>query len=147
VTLDEAIDRVQFAYPQIYFACHTRHARKRSNEGRVSARDSELLVHLGLDDPTTVSALAGHMDLARSTVSEAITRLERHGYIEKRAMRGRDRRHVGLVLTSKGIEVIRSSSVLEPGRLRGILGRLPRRDLARVIEGLSLFSAACRKRK
>jgi hypothetical protein len=32
VTVDHAVERVQFAYPQIYYACHTRH-RVRAIDG------------------------------------------------------------------------------------------------------------------
>lgn len=147
MTLDQAIERIQFAYPQIYFACHTRHSRKRSTSEHVSARDGQMLVHLDREAPTTVSALASHLGLARSTVSEAMTRLERHGYVAKRAPSGRDRRHVGLVLTTAGVAAVRASSVLEVGRLRTVLRRLPRRDLAQVIDGLTRLAAVCRERR
>jgi hypothetical protein len=33
---------VQVAYPQIYFACHTRHVRRASTPTRLSATDSTL---------------------------------------------------------------------------------------------------------
>ena len=147
MTLDQAIDRIQFAYPQIYFACHTRHVRKRSNTLHASARDTEMLVHLGCDVPMTLSELAGHMDMARSTVSEAMTKLVRLGYAAKEEAHGRDRRHIGLVLTPKGVEVVRATSVLEAARLRRVLGRLSRRDLRQVIEGMTTLAAACRKEK
>ncbi len=127
MTLDQAIERIQFAYPQIYFACHTRHARKRSNSFHVSARDTEMLVHLGGDAAMTLSELARHMDMARSTVSEAMTKLVRLGYAAKHEAPGRDRRHIGLTLTPKGVEVIRATSVLEAARLRRVLGRLSRK--------------------
>ena len=147
MTLDQAIERIQFAYPQIYFACHTRHARKRSNTFHVSSRDTEMLVHLGGDVPITLSELAGHMDMARSTVSEAMTKLVRLGYAAKLEARDRDRRHIGLVLTPKGIEVIRATSVLEAARLRRVLGRLSRKELTQAIAGITRLAAACRKGK
>ena len=143
-TLDDAIERVQFCYPQIYYACHTRHVRKKSNALHVSARDSEMLVHLDRVRPTTVTSLASHMDLSASTVSEAIAKLESHGYVVKH--RGTsDRRQVGLVLTAKGVDTVRATSVLEARKLRAVLGALSPRDLRRTVAGLVSLADACRR--
>ena len=144
VTIDQAIERLQFAYPQIYYACHTRHERRRSTDQHLSMRDSEILIHLDRRMPLTLGALAGHMDLAASTLSEAISHLETHGYVLK--TQGRDRRRVALLLTSKGVGAVRATSVLEAGRLRTVLLRMGARERARVIDGLSLLAGACRHR-
>ena len=142
-TLDQAIERVQFCFPQIYYACHTRHERRKSGALHVSTRDSEMLVHLDRDRPTTVTSLARHMDLSASTVSEAISKLEMHGYLHK-SRAGRDRRQVGLVLTAKGAEAVGATSVLERRKLRAVLASLSRPDLARVVNGLGRLADACR---
>jgi len=143
VTIDQAAERVQFSYPQVYYACHTRHERRRSNAFRLSARDSEILVHLDRTTPTTLSLLARHMDLARSTLSEAITELEALGYVAKSTPDG-DRRRVGLVLTAKGVDAVRGSSVLESWRLRTVFGRLSERERNDVVKGLDLLARASR---
>src|SRR5262245_21221649 len=98
--------------------------RRRSNTFRLSTRDSEILVHLDRMTPTTLSSLARHMDLARSTLSEAVTGLETLGYVRKSTPDGGDRRHVGLLLTQKGVDAVRGSSVLEAWRLRTVFARL-----------------------
>jgi len=144
VTIDRAIERIQFAYPQIYYACHTRHARKRSNPFHLSARDSEILVHLDTEVPTSLSALARHMDLSASTLSEAVSKLADHGYLTKTPGAGRDRRQVGIVLTPKGTSAVRASSVLEAGRIKRVLRRLPARDINRVVTALMRLAQACR---
>ena len=144
MTIDQAIERVQFSYPQVYFACHTRHERRRSSAVRLSARDAEILVHLDRAVPSTLSELARHMDLARSTLSEAVTALEALGYVTKSDAAGRDRRHIGVVLTARGVEAVRSSSVLEAWRLRVVLNRLPERDRAAAVRGLDLLARASR---
>ncbi|HUL72920.1 MAG TPA: MarR family transcriptional regulator [Vicinamibacterales bacterium] len=144
MTIDQAVERVQFAYPQVYYACHTRHARRRSNPFRLSPRDSEILVHLDSRDPMTLSTLARHMDLARSTLSEAVTTLEALGYVTKSAGTAGDRRHIGLVLTSRGVEAVRGSSVLESWRLRAVFGRLTARQRTSVVQGLDLLARASR---
>jgi DNA-binding MarR family transcriptional regulator len=143
MTLEEAIERVQFAFPQIYYACHTRHTRRRSTDRRVSARDAELLVHLDRRAATTVSEMAEHMDLARSTVSEALTRLESLGYIRK-AGPGVDRRRVGVTLSETGVAAVQASSVLEPRRLRRALEPMPPSVRARAVAGLCALARACR---
>jgi len=144
VTTDNAITAIQFAYPQIYYACHTRHQRKRSTAQRVSWRDSELLVHLDTREAVTPTELANHMALAASTVSETISKLERLGYVAKARGHVADRRRVGLVLTPKGVDVVRASSVLEPALLRAALARLSPRDLTRAVNGIATLARACR---
>jgi DNA-binding MarR family transcriptional regulator len=144
MTLDEAIELVQFCYPQIYYACHTRHQRGRTGDGRLSPRDAQLLVHLDRRRPVVVTRLASHMGLAASTVSEAISRLERFGYVTKGAGSARDRRQVDILLTRKGVEAVRSTSVLETDRLRTVLRRLHRRKLAAAVNGLGELARACR---
>jgi DNA-binding MarR family transcriptional regulator len=145
VTTDAAITAIQFAYPQIYYACHTRHQRKRSTAQRVSWRDAELLVHLDTREPVTPTMLAAHMGLAPSTVSEAVSKLERLGYVAKARDGATDRRRVGLVLTPKGVDVVRASSVLESDLLRAALSRLSPREVARAVNGIGALARACRQ--
>jgi DNA-binding transcriptional ArsR family regulator len=102
VTIDRAIERIQVCYPQVYYACHTRHDRARSNETRLSARDSQILVHLDGHAALTLSDLAAHMDLSRSTLSEALTKLERLGYVVKAPHAARDRRHMACRSRERG---------------------------------------------
>jgi DNA-binding MarR family transcriptional regulator len=144
VTLDHAIERIQFCYPQVYYACHTRHVRARSDASHLSARDSEILVHLDRSTPQTLTELASHMDLARSTLSEAVSKLETFGYLEKAPRDRRDRRQIGIVLTRKGVEAVRRTSVLESRRLHTALSRLSSSDLSAVIAGLETLARACR---
>jgi DNA-binding MarR family transcriptional regulator len=143
VTLDRAIERIQFCYPQVYYACHTRHDRARSTEARLSGRDSEILVHLDRKTPLTLSELAAHMDLSRSTLSEALTKLEGFGYVVKAPHAAHDRRHIGVVLTPKGVGAVRASSVLDARRLRAALARLSADDQSAAVAGLELLARAC----
>src|SRR6185503_9479455 len=72
---------VQVAYPRIYFACHTRHIRRESTAARLSAADSTLLAHLDEDRATRPTVLARHLGVAASTLSAAINRLAKLGYV------------------------------------------------------------------
>jgi DNA-binding MarR family transcriptional regulator len=143
VTLNQAVERIQFCYPQIYYACHTRHARPRSSPFRLSSRDSDILVHLDTATPTSLVPLARHMDLAASTMSEAISRLEGLGYVAK-SSGAPDRRRVDIVLTPRGAAAVRAASVLEARRLAAVLARLRPSDVAAVTNGLGLLARACR---
>ena len=142
---DEAVERIQFAYPQIYYACHTRHGRRRSTSARLSASDAQLLVHLDRREGAQVTELASHMALSRSTVSEAVSRLTELGYVTKAREPERDRRLVRLRLTASGVAAVRATSVLEGARLRRVLNRLSPSDVRRAIDGLSLLARACRR--
>jgi DNA-binding MarR family transcriptional regulator len=144
VTLERAIERIQFCYPQVYYACHTRHDRARSSATHLSARDATILVHLDRGEPVTLSALARHMHLSASTLSEAVTTLEALGYLLKTRQSSVDRRQVGLVLTRKGVAAVRATSVLEARRLRAVLSRLAVTERARAVSGLELLARACR---
>jgi DNA-binding MarR family transcriptional regulator len=70
----------------------------------VSGRDSQLLVHLDRTQPTTLTALARHMDLSPSTLSEAVARLQQYGYLVKASGNSEDRRQIGITLTRKGVD-------------------------------------------
>jgi len=147
VTLDRAIERIQFCYPQVYYACHTRHDRARSTTVHLSGRDSTILVHLDGAEPVSLSRLARHMSLSPSTLSEAVTRLVTLGYVVKGRRAAGDRRRVGLALTRKGIDAVRASSVLEATRLRRVLSALPKPERAAAVAGLELLARGCRDAK
>ncbi|HSA55603.1 MAG TPA: winged helix DNA-binding protein [Gemmatimonadaceae bacterium] len=144
MTVSEACDRVRFAYPQVYYACHTRHVRRRSGPASVSTRDSEILVHLDPSRPTTLTALARHMDLAKSTLSEALKKLEALGHVRKTGRTNGNRRELRIVLTPRGVSAVRASSVLDAERLQAALSRLTARQRATAIKGLATLAEACR---
>jgi DNA-binding MarR family transcriptional regulator len=142
VTVKRAATAVQFAYPQVFYACHTRHTRRRSSAVSVSDRDVQVLVHLYGPRPMSLTSLAAHMDLAASTLSEAVTRLVALGLVEKRGRHGGDGRRVGLALTPRGADVVSASSVLETDRLRLVLRRLTPKERSAVVTGLTLLARA-----
>ena len=145
MTIDQAVRQIQIAFPQIYFACHTRHTRRRSSVHQLTARDGEILVHLATDPPLTLSRLATHLDVAKSTLSSAIARLEAGGFIARVDAGRGDRRERALVLTPKADAAIAATSVLEGARLAAVLGRLSARDRDGAAAGLRTLAAACRR--
>lgn len=135
---------VQVAYPQIYFACHTRHVRRASTATQLSATDSTLLAHLDEEESVRATALARHLGLAASTLSAAIARLAALGYVVQR--RGaEDGRAVDLLLSSKGAAAMQASSVLESARVRAMLGKLTATQRKHALEGLALLGRAARQ--
>ena len=119
----EAVRQVLTLYPQIYFACHTRHVRDPDSQRLLSRHQASVLDHLDELDPTTVNDLARHMGVTPATMSLAIDRLERKGYVA-RARDGADRRRVHVRLTSAGVRIREASSVLDPSRVEALLARL-----------------------
>ena len=134
---------VQVAYPQIYFACHTRHVRRASTATQLSATDSTLLAHLDEDEAVRATALAKHLGLAASTLSAAIARLAALGYVVQRRD-AQDGRAIELLLSVKGAAAMQASSVLEPGRVQKMLRHLTPGERKRALEGLALLAKAAR---
>jgi len=134
---------VQVAYPQIYFACHTRHVRRASTPTRLSATDSSLLAHLDEEHAVRPTALARHLGVAASTLSAAIARLAKHGYVVPRRDAA-DGRAIDLRLSVKGAQAMQASSVLESARVKRMLGKLSTVDRRRALDGLSLLARAAR---
>lgn len=134
---------VQVAYPQIYFACHTRHIRRASTATRLSAADSTLLAHLDEERATRPTALAKHLGVAASTLSAAIARLAKLGYVAHGKAAG-DGRAVDLRLTSKGAAAMQASSVLDSALVTKMLHQLSSSERQRALEGIGLLAKGAR---
>jgi MarR family transcriptional regulator, organic hydroperoxide resistance regulator len=145
MSLERTLQIVQMAYPQIYLACHTRHQRKRSSTFQLSARDASILAHLDTQLPTTPARLASHLNVARSTLSEALKKLTALGYTRQAARKAEAGKRGGIciVLTARGATAIRETSVLEAPRLRAALARLTPAELRAVERGMGALAGAC----
>src|ERR687895_2262514 len=107
------------AYPRIYFACHRRHVYDAEQRRLVSAHQASILDHLDAVESTVLSDLAKHMGVTASTMSLAVDRLERNGYVT-RERDDADRRRVRIRLTEAGVRVRRADSVLPPPPVGGM---------------------------
>jgi DNA-binding MarR family transcriptional regulator len=145
MTIDQAVETVQLTYPQVYYACHTRHQRKRSTEHRLSARDASILAHCSGHSPIVPARLARHLSIARSTLSEALKKLTQAGYVKRAARGDGDGREVGILLTPKGIRAIRDTSVLESARLAAVLEHASPAERVAITTGLIKLAEACRR--
>ena len=132
-------------YPQIYFACHTRHVLDPQTQRLLSRHQASILDHLDEIDLMTLNDLARHMGVTPGTMSLSIDRLERKGYVV-RLRDAADKRRVHLRLTSAGVRVRQASSVLDPERVEALLARLSDDDREAAVHGLALLAAAARPR-
>jgi DNA-binding MarR family transcriptional regulator len=139
--LGDAVRRVLEDYPRIFYACHTRHVRDPATRKLVSAHQASILDHLDERDPTSLTLLARHMGVTAGTMSVAVDRLVRAGYV-RRARDPTDGRRVQLRLTSAGARVRDAHSVLEPERVRAMLARLNPRERTDALHGLRLLAEA-----
>ena len=128
-------------YPRIYFACHTRQVRDPQSQRLLSRHQASVLDHLDEEQPTTVLELARHMGVTPGTMSIAIDRLERRGYVV-RLKDAKDRRRVHVRLTTAGVRVREATSVLDPQRVEALIARLRDDERTRAVEGLALLARA-----
>jgi DNA-binding MarR family transcriptional regulator len=141
VQFGEAVRAVLVHYPKIFFACHTRHVRDERQGRTLSAHQASILDHLDEVEPTGLTDLARHMGVTPSTMSLAVDRLERAGYVVRQRDQ-RDGRRVRLRLTPAGGHIKDMDKVLDPARLRAMLRTLPPDRLDRAVEGLELLGQA-----
>jgi DNA-binding MarR family transcriptional regulator len=138
--MSDLVRRVQRAYPQLYLACHVEHATRRRGHG-LSDRDTQLLSHLDALAPVTAGALAKHLGVGPSTLTEAIDRLEDMALVE-RTRRGRT---VQLAITPAGIAAMQAASVLATERVAALIDQLPARQRTTAVRGLELLAIAARE--
>jgi DNA-binding MarR family transcriptional regulator len=140
---DPLVRRIQRAYPQIYLACHVHHTTSSRAHG-LSQRDADVLAHLDEHSPVTAGALARHLGVAASTLSEAIDDLEARGFAERRRSAGRDRRRVELRITKAGVAAMQAGSVLDAARVAALLAEMPPRERGAAVRGIERIAASAR---
>jgi MarR family transcriptional regulator, organic hydroperoxide resistance regulator len=130
---------VMAAYPRIWFACHRRHVRDPEGGTLLSAHQASILDHLDTVEATSLTALARHLGVTPGTMSVAVDRLQKHGYV-RRTWDERDRRRVQLRLTDAGARVRSANSALDPARVEALLGRLTAEEQRAALSGLELLA-------
>jgi DNA-binding MarR family transcriptional regulator len=142
--MDQDIYEVQRFYPMIYLACHIDHVRPTSTKWKLSSHDSSILAHLDLTDSVSPRTLAKHLSVVPSTLSAALQRLTKLGYIENTVAEG-DKRRRELRLTRLGAQAMASTSVLDAERVRALLSLLTPQERETAINGLSVLARAARE--
>lgn len=128
-------------YPRIYFGAHRRHTRDPISGDLVSQKQIQILDHLDEVNSTSLTDLAAHLGVTPGTMSVAVDRLIKRGYIT-RTPDTADRRRVHLRLTAAGARVCQAHSVLDPDLVQAMVDTLTdaERDLA--LRGLALLADA-----
>jgi DNA-binding MarR family transcriptional regulator len=111
--LDSRIRRLLDAYPAIFLACHRRHLREDESGKTITEHQASVLDHLHPARATTMSKLAEHMGVGRSTMSITVRRLARRGYIACKRNKD-DARSVYLTLTRAGARTRELNTLLDP---------------------------------
>ena len=143
---DDDVYEVQRLYPQIYVACHTDHVRAVSTKWRISSQDASILVHLDREFGISPRTLARHLGVKPSTLSAAIARLSKLGYLTS-SPNETDRRKREIRLTSRGAEAISSASVLNAERVHALLSKLKPDERKTALRGLALLAQGARRLK
>lgn len=133
--------RVMDFYPKIYFACHTRHVTDADTGAKLTTKQASILDHLDTVTPVTLFDLAMHMGVTPSTMSLAIDKLARLGYV-KREKDKKDARRSNLTLTTSGSKIKKAHSVLDPASVQAILNRLNPTERKLALDGLGLLAYA-----
>lgn len=133
--------RLMDAYPRIFHACHRRHRRDPRTKRLLSESQARVLDHLDQFEPLHLGALAAHLGVTQGTMSLAVSRLVRRGYVKSRRD-PRDARRVNLLLSPAGARLKESSSVLDRELVTGLLGTLSPAEREAALDGLDLLARA-----
>jgi len=136
---NHGVNRLLADYPRIFFACHARHVRDPKTRRLLSAHQASILDHLDAVQAVTLMGLAKHMGVTPSTMSLAIERLVRRGYVLRSRHSG-DRRRLELRLSAGGERIREASAVLEPARVRLLLAGMPHSKREQALHGLRLLA-------
>lgn len=139
--LASEVEAVLRDYPRIYFACHRRHVPDPKTRRVLSRHQASILDHLDERAATSVSELARHMGVTVSTMSLAVERLVKQGYV-RRTRDQRDRRRAMVRLSAAGTRIKDSQSVLDPESVRAMLRRLSEAERHAALRGLALLARA-----
>lgn len=128
-------------YPRIFFACHRRHVHDDVAKRVLSSHQVSILEHLDEIAATDLTRLASHMGVTLSTMSLAVDRLARGGYVV-RTRDAKDARRVQLRLTSDGVRIKQAQSVLEPELVAQLLEQMNAAERDDALRGLAALARA-----
>lgn len=144
IVMDDKVERLLGSYPKIFFACHVEHVRDPETENILTPKQASVLDHLDTEETVSLNGLARHMGVTPATMCVMVDRLEELGYMT-RTRSEEDRRVVRLRLTAAGLKLREAQSVLDAGRVRGMLSMLSAEELERGLAGLEVLAEAANR--
>jgi DNA-binding MarR family transcriptional regulator len=138
------VENVLSGYARIRSACRARDTVDATTGVRVSRHQANLLAHLDAVDPSMVSELAEHVGVTVSTMSLTLKRLEATGLV-RRERDPTDRRVTNVRLTEAGVRLRDARSVLDRGRVEGMLRMLEPERRREALRGLALLAEAAER--
>jgi DNA-binding MarR family transcriptional regulator len=137
------VRRLLDAYPAIFLACHRQHVREDETGKAITEHQTSVLDHLHATRATTLSKLAEHLGVGRSTMSITVKRLVRAGYIASGRSKS-DARCVGLTLTPTGVRVKEQNTVLDPELVRKMFRLMSAKELETALQGIEYLAKHAR---
>ena len=138
-----AVQKVVDLVPRILYACRRLDARALSTGRSLSPQQALILDQLDAEVPTSLQALAAQMSVTAPTMSVAIGRLVREGYV-RRNRDSIDGRRLDLTLSPAGVRVRKATSSLDPRRVATLLRQLSAADRTSALRGLTALGDAAR---
>jgi DNA-binding MarR family transcriptional regulator len=116
-------------------------ALNRPDDADLSQHERQLLHHVPADGSVSLTWLAGHLGLPKSTASMVVKSLGQRGFVE-RARDAADERRLAIALTEAGRARVAADTVLDPHGLRAALAKLSPPVRAALLEGLAQLADA-----
>ena len=116
-------------------------ALNRPDAPDLSQHERQLLHHIPADGVISLTSLAEHLGLPKSTASTVVKGLGQRGFVERARDPG-DERRLAITLTERGRARLAEDTVLEPEALATALAKLAPQARAALLDGLEQLAAA-----
>jgi DNA-binding MarR family transcriptional regulator len=116
-------------------------ALHRPDDPDLSQHERQLLHHVPMHAAISLTELARHLALPKSSASVVVKSLARRGFLA-RARDAQDERRLRIELTDEGRARVQADTVLEPTRLQAALDRLPERQREQLLAALRALADA-----
>ncbi len=116
-------------------------ALNRPDDPDLSQHARQLLHHVPADGAVSLTSLAEHLALPKSTASVLVKELARRGFVH-RARDSDDERRLAIALTDQGRARLAADTVLDPRPLAAALARLSPAVRTTLLDGLAQLADA-----
>lgn len=127
-------ERLEAATRRVWFALH------RGDDPDLSQHEREVLHHV-VPGRASLSWLARHLGLPKSTASVLVKDLARRGFLRRRRDRA-DERRLAIELTEKGRRRVKADTLYDPDRLAVAMAGLSPSRARVLVESLEMLAEA-----